>query len=163
MGKTTLGFEAAHRLEMPCLDVDLCTERDLGMTIDEMTESGWLDHHINAELWQVYKKLISPQKPSIIVASPRIVGHPEFWKLNARCAVTVHLRWLPIRILRRELATLHNVKETEITLSENEKRAYYDYYWWRLAHFRKADLVLRLTGDLAIDAERLCSSIVKLQ
>ncbi|NNN18319.1 MAG: hypothetical protein HKL84_00525 [Acidimicrobiaceae bacterium] len=155
VGKTTLGQEAAANLGIPCFDVELVGEQELGMTIDELSECGWKDLQINEEFWQVYQELLRSSESSIIVASPRLVDRPDFWNLSYPRAITVHLRWLPLRILRRELAILGSMAEEDVVLTEGAKRDYYDYYWWRLAHCRKADNELRLSGDLAIDTDRL--------
>jgi shikimate kinase len=158
VGKTTLGRMVARELALPFADVDFLMENMIGKSLDEiLKESG--DAKLNGLLWAAYCEILRRQDPLIIAVSPRLLSHHSFWTLTKSHAISIHIRSTPLKLLRRELAVKQNKKEFEIILTENMKREYYWYYWWRLNHCRKADHEVRLTGNPNEDAEILISTI----
>ncbi len=145
---------------MSFADVDLTMENRLGVTIAEMIdEKKWDDERINALLWRTFYDLMNSKEQLLIAATPRLMDQKDFWSLCRGRAVTIHLRWEPGKVLRREEALKRGISEKEVVLTAKMKADYSNYYWWRLGHCKKSERELRLTGDLETDLARLVALI----
>lgn len=162
VGKTTIGKQLSSHFAVQHLDIDIACEQRMEMSIDEMYESGMRGWEIDDVMMDVYSEILSGEPPMIISATPRILDKTIFWTLSKQLAVTIHIRWKPLKILIRELADVRQVDENLLLLTEEAKKDWYQYYNWRLRHCKRADHEFRLTGNIHDDTESLANFIISV-
>lgn len=159
VGKTTLGRRAASLCQLPFADTDETMERSCAVALADLSREPGGDARIDALLWATYRTLLAREERTVIAATPRLLGRDDVWRLTRARAHSIHLRATPLVVLARSLAMGEAAGDGHVQPSKAEKAAFYDYYVWRLRHCQRADVALRLTGSLDVDAERLASLV----
>ncbi len=150
-GKTTMGRESAKRLGLPFADNDeealkAAAVKSIDDALSKLGEDGW-----NSILFREYRALLGLKERHVIAASPRLLDRKGFWLETRKKALSIHLRSTPLAVLTRDLKN-QGFKDA---ITAGMRKEYERYYWWRLGHCRKADLELRLIGQLDEDVSAL--------
>ena len=159
VGKTTLGALAAERLGSPFIDVEVGDETKTGLDIDNLLER-YGDEGYNERLLKYFIQQLEKPERAVIAATPRLMNHRTFWpKVRSTC-VSIHLRGKPMEVYMRQDSWLGRRRLTrEEKLTAAQKAEFYDYYYWRLRHCQKADLTVRIVGDIDADADAVSQAI----
>lgn len=159
VGKTALGALAAERLGFPFIDVEVGYETETGLDIDSLLERYGDEGYNERSLQYLFQQLENPERV-VIAATPRLMNHRTFWpKVRSTC-VSIHLRGKPMEVYMRQDSWLGKRRLTrEEKLTAAQKAEFYDYYYWRLRHCQKADLTVRIVGDIDADADAVSQAI----